>query len=200
MVASGQGTVVPDGHQVVRGSLPTSGTQALGDPGQMTAPLRASAFSSPLRARRHSRSGGSASSSSFTPTPPPWGEVPVGGSPGGAAETACPPPPGWAMSNQLHGQGALWTERDKRPCVHDGLLIYRPPPPTLRSGRPGPHRRDGAAPGAPSPLAPWRLGAQPGSASGPGTPGASAGQLPAQGAGSPGSSASPVLAPARPIP
>lgn len=30
------------------------------------------------------------------------------------------------MSNQLRGQGALWTERDKRPCVRCGLLIYRP--------------------------------------------------------------------------
>ena len=44
----------------------------------------------------------------------------------GAAGTVHPPPPQWAMSNQLRGQGALWTERDKRPCVRYGLLIYLP--------------------------------------------------------------------------
>lgn len=94
---------------------------------------------------------GQAGSSFSTPTPPPWGEVRVGGSPREAAETGCPPPPGWAISNQLLGQGALWTEPDKRPCVHCGLLIYRPLHPLYRAhsrvpsaGRgqlPEPHRR-----------------------------------------------------------
>lgn len=54
------------------------------------------------------------------------------------------------MSNQLRGPGALWTERDKRPCVRCGLLIYRPhqppPPPHRLSGRLGPQCWEGSAP------------------------------------------------------
>lgn len=86
---------------------------------------------------------------------------------GGAADRR-PTPPRWAMSNQVRGQGALWTVRDKRPCVCCWLLIYRPlhPPPILSpsphprpSRRSGPQGWEGAAPGTPPPLAPWRLGA-----------------------------------------
>lgn len=83
--------------------------------------------------------------SSPTLAGPAWGEVRINGSPG-QLHRASLPPPRWAMSNQPRGQGALWTERDKRPCVHCGLLIYRPLHPLPPGGRPGPLRREGQSP------------------------------------------------------
>lgn len=111
------------------------------------------------------------------------------GPPRRAAETAGPPPLGWAISNQLGGQGALWTERDKRPCVHRRLLIYRPfHPPTLPSGRPGPLCWEGAAPRSYATARPL--------AAGPRSPRAGVAPLPAQGRDSPGFSAVSLPAPA----
>lgn len=100
----------------------------------MTARLGSSASSSLLWARRQSSCQGTSAFFFLHPYPATLG----GGASrqGGAAETAGPPPPRWAMSNQLRGQGALWTERDKRPCVRGGLLIYRPlHPPSERTPR-----------------------------------------------------------------
>lgn len=59
------------------------------------------------------------------------------GTPGHGGGGAAGSPAGWAMSNQRGGQGALWTERDKRPSVRAGLLIDRP-------GLGSPRREDGA--------------------------------------------------------
>lgn len=68
------------------------------------------------------------------------------------------------MSNQLGGPGALWTERDKRPCVRGGLLIYRLATPSSHipaARMPRSLRRDGATPALVA-LAPWRRGRSPG--------------------------------------
>lgn len=109
----------------------------------MTETFGASAPSSLPPARRQPQ--GQARLSSPTLAGPAWGEVRINGSPG-QLHRASLPPPRWAMSNQPRGQGALWTERDKRPCVHCGLLIYRPLHPLPPGGRPGPLRREGQSP------------------------------------------------------
>lgn len=89
----------------------------------MTAPLGASASSSLFEASRPFCSRGT-SAPFLRPYRATLGSRASRRVLKGAAGTVRPPPPGWAMSNQLRGQGALWTERDKRPCVRYGLLIY----------------------------------------------------------------------------
>ena len=165
----------------------------------MTASLGASAFSSLFRASRPSSSRG-AGAPFLRSCRATLGSRASRRVSKGAAGTVRPPPPGWAMSNQLRGQGALWTERDKRPCVRYGLLIYLALHPHAER-TPRSLVRGGSAPGAPLPLAPWRLGAQHGPARGPASPRASAAPLLAQvptylGPPRPGSQLPPAPAPA----
>ena len=98
------------------------------------------------------------------------------------------------MSNQLRGQGALWTERDKRPCVRYGLLIYlalhphaeRTPRSLVRGAGGGVSSRSPAAarPLAAGSAARARTGARltaslrgPAAGTGPDSPGSSAARL-----------------------
>lgn len=96
----------------------------------MTAPLGASTCSSLFGARTRSSSRGTSALFLLHPYPATLRGSACQRVLKGAAGTAGPPPPRWAMSNQLRGQGALWTERDKRPlCALRVTDLPSPSPP-----------------------------------------------------------------------
>ena len=166
----------------------------------MTAPLGASTSSSLFGARRRSSSRGTSALFLLHTYPATLRGSACQRVLKGAAGTAGPPPPRWAMSNQLRGLGALWTERDKRPCVRCWLLIYRPLHP-LAERTPRFPVLGGVSSRSPAAARPLAAGSAAWACTGSRlTSNLQMAPLPAQGSDSPGSSVAPVPAPASPYP